>query len=328
MQTAPVGSFPPNRFGLYDMVGNVYEWVEDCLHADYRGAPADGSAWIADGACNGHMIRGGSWADDPTDLRSASRPWSTPRSATTSSAFAWHDRLMCARVSRQCPNNTREQVPDISTSSEAPARRRAQTLSRGRLKLSALAGLIILVAPECANAHIIEGTQGGFGSGFLHPLSGPDHFLAMFAVGLWSAQMGGRSVWTLPVTFPMIMVIGGVLGMAGVPFPGTEIGIALSILALGGAIMFAWRPAEWIALILIAYFALCHGYAHGAELPLSTDPADYAIGFVLATGMIHLLGIGVGTALNKPMKGRLSRALGAVIGIGGIYFLVPALLAA
>ena len=76
MQTAPVGSFAPNRFGLYDMVGNVYEWVEDCLHADYRGAPADGSPWIAGGSCNGHMIRGGSWADDPIDLRSASRPWS------------------------------------------------------------------------------------------------------------------------------------------------------------------------------------------------------------------------------------------------------------
>jgi len=76
METAPVGSFAPNRFGLYDMIGNVYEWVEDCLHAEYRGAPADGSAWITGGECNGRMIRGGSWADDPVDLRSASRPWS------------------------------------------------------------------------------------------------------------------------------------------------------------------------------------------------------------------------------------------------------------
>ena len=195
-------------------------------------------------------------------------------------------------------------------------------------KLSALAGLAILLAPEGASAHIIQGAQGGFGSGFAHPLTGPDHFLAMFAVGLWGAQMGGRSVWTLPVTFPMIMVIGGVLGMAGLPLPAIEIGIALSILALGAAIVLAWRPAEWVALILIAYFALCHGYAHGVELPLSTDPADYAVGFVLATGMIHLFGIGVGMALGKPMHGRLSRGLGAVIGLGGIYFLVPAVLAA
>ncbi len=187
-------------------------------------------------------------------------------------------------------------------------------------------GLIGL--PDAAAAHIIRGAQGGFGSGFEHPLTGPDHFLAMFAVGLWGAQMGGRQVWTLPITFPLIMVIGGIIGIAGLPLPAVEIGIALSIMALGLAIALAWRPAEWIALILIAYFALCHGYAHGAELPLSADPADYAIGFVLATGMIHLLGIGVGLGLNKPVGGRLSRGLGALIGLCGIYFLVPAVLAA
>lgn len=219
-------------------------------------------------------------------------------------------------------------MSDDSMLFEDVASWRSQIVSCCCLKLSAVAALAILFAPEAANAHIIEGTQGGFGSGFAHPLTGPDHFLAMFAVGLWGAQMGGRSVWALPVTFPLIMVIGGVLGMAGLVLPAIEVGIALSILALGGAIALAWRPPEWIALILIAYFALCHGYAHGVELPLSTDPADYAIGFVLATGMIHLFGIGVGLALNKPMHGRLSRALGAVVGIGGIYFLVPALLAA
>ena len=116
-------------------------------------------------------------------------------------------------------------------------------------------------------------------------------------------------------------------GMVGIPLPGIEIGIAISILALGMAIALAWRPAEWVALVLIAFFALCHGHAHGAELPLAADPADYAIGFVLATGMIHLFGIGVGLGLNKPVGGRLARALGALIGVGGIYFLVPALLA-
>jgi urease accessory protein len=196
-----------------------------------------------------------------------------------------------------------------------------------RAAVALLSALTLCLLPAPAFAHIIQGAQGGFGSGFEHPLSGPDHFLAMFAVGLWGAQMGGRQVWTLPVTFPLIMVIGGVIGMLGLPLPAVEIGIALSILALGLAIALAWRPAEWVALALIAYFALCHGYAHGAELPLSADPADYAIGFVLATGMIHLFGIGVGLTLNKPMHGRLSRGLGALIGIGGIYFLVPALLA-
>jgi urease accessory protein len=87
--------------------------------------------------------------------------------------------------------------------------------------------------PDSAAAHITSTGSGGFGSGFVHPLTGPDHFLAMFAVGLWGAQMGGRPVWTLPVTFPLIMVAGGAAGMFGLPLPGVEIGIALSISRAG-----------------------------------------------------------------------------------------------
>jgi urease accessory protein len=172
-----------------------------------------------------------------------------------------------------------------------------------------------------ANAHIIDDSAAGFGSGFEHPLTGADHFLAMFAVGLWGAQMGGRQVWTLPVTFPLIMVVGGIAGIVGIPLPGVEIGIALSILALGAAIAFAWKPAEWIALLLISVFAICHGYAHGTELPNAADPADFAVGFVLATGLIHLLGIGVGLILSKPLDGGLTRALGAIFALAGIHFL-------
>lgn len=189
------------------------------------------------------------------------------------------------------------------------------------------ASLWLALFGEPAAAHILRGPQGGFGSGFLHPLTGPDHFMAMFAVGLWGAQMGGRLVWELPVTFPLIMVIGGIAGILGVPLPGQEIGIALSIVTLGLAIAFAWKPMEWISIVLIAFFALCHGHAHGVELPLSADPADYAIGFVLATGMIHLFGIGVGLSLNKPYEGRLSRGLGGLISLGGVYYIVLALMA-
>ncbi|UCI10490.1 HupE/UreJ family protein (plasmid) [Mesorhizobium sp. B1-1-8] len=174
-----------------------------------------------------------------------------------------------------------------------------------------------------AQAHIIQSGTGGFGSGFEHPLTGPDHFLAMFAVGLWGAQIGGRSIWTLPVAFPLIMVVGGIAGIAGVPLPGVEIGIALSIITLGLAIACAWRPAEWVALLMIAVFAICHGHAHGAELPNAADPADYAIGFVIATGLIHLLGIGFGLLLGKALGGRLSQGLGGLIAAGGVYFLVP-----
>lgn len=106
--------------------------------------------------------------------------------------------------------------------------------------------LLILLIPTArpALAHITQGSMGGFASGFRHPMGGADHFLAMFAVGIWGAQMGGRSVWTLPVTFPLVMALGGLAGMAGVTLPDVELGIALSILALGSAILFAWRPKE------------------------------------------------------------------------------------
>jgi len=184
--------------------------------------------------------------------------------------------------------------------------------------------LTVILTPGSAFAHITQGSMGGFGSGFEHPLTGPDHFLAMFAVGIWGAQMGGRSVWTLPVTFPLIMAMGGLAGMLGLQLPGIEVGIALSIVALGGAILFAWHPAEIIALLLIAVFAVCHGYAHGVELPRAADPADYAVGFVIATGLIHLLGIGVGLALGKPYGGRLARALGGAIALGGLYYVFAA----
>ena len=159
-----------------------------------------------------------------------------------------------------------------------------QVCGQFALAFAALAlGLGLWLAPSIAAAHIIQSGAAGFGGGFIHPLSGPDHFLAMFAVGLWGARMGGRRIWTLPVTFPLIMVAGGIAGIYGLPLPGVEIGIALSIISLGLAIAFAWRPTELVALCLIAIFAVCHGYAQGAELPRAADPADFAIGFVLAT---------------------------------------------
>ena len=186
-----------------------------------------------------------------------------------------------------------------------------------------LLALALSLVAGAADAHVIQEGASGFGSGFEHPLTGPDHFLAMFAVGLWGAQMGGRQIWTLPVTFPLIMVVGGIAGILHVPLGGIETGIALSIIVLGLAIVLMWHPAEWVALLLISVFAICHGYAHGSELPRAADPADFAIGFVLATGLIHLLGIGVGLVLTRPFDGRLIRTLGAVVAVAGLYFLTP-----
>jgi urease accessory protein len=176
--------------------------------------------------------------------------------------------------------------------------------------------------PTSASAHVTAGPIGGFEGGFTHPLTGLDHFLAMFAVGVWGAQMGGRSVWMLPVAFPLVMTIGGIAGMAGFGLPFVEIGIALSILVLGLAIAFAWHPIEIVPLALIAAFAICHGYAHGVELPSAADPAAYAAGFVLATGLIHICGIFVGLLLGKPLHGWLARSLGGIIAAGGVFYLV------
>jgi len=173
-----------------------------------------------------------------------------------------------------------------------------------------------------AEAHAIGANAGGFFSGLEHPVFGIDHLLAMFAVGLWGAQIGGRSLWELPVAFPLIMSLGGVLGIAGVPLPHVEILIALSMLVLGLAVAFAWRPAPWISIAVVGAFALFHGHAHGVELPSSANPLAYAAGFVVATGLIHIAGIGFGLIIGKALKGKVSRAAGTAIGLAGVYFLV------
>lgn len=189
-----------------------------------------------------------------------------------------------------------------------------------------LAGLSFLVAaalPFPASAHALGGPMGGFGSGFGHPLAGFDHFLAMLAVGLWGAQMGGRAVWSLPATFPLIMCIGGVAGMLGLmPDETIRIAIAVSLVVLGGVIAARWVAPEWAALIIVAFFAIFHGYPHGQLTLRATDPAAFTVGFVVSTGAIHILGIAVGLGLNRVWNGNLVRALGGAISAAGLYFLL------
>ncbi|PLK71784.1 urease accessory protein [Rhizobium sp. TH135] len=190
------------------------------------------------------------------------------------------------------------------------------------LHLGLPAFLLALLSALPAQAHVMDGPLGGFGSGFGHPLAGFDHLLAMLAVGLWGAQMGGRSVWTLPATFPMIMCVGGIIGMTGVlPDQPIEYGIAVSVIVLGGAIAAAWRAPEWAALVLIAAFALMHGYPHGVLAPRASDPAAFTVGFVVSTGVIHVIGIAIGAALKPIGGGRLVQALGAAISLAGFWFL-------
>jgi urease accessory protein len=191
-----------------------------------------------------------------------------------------------------------------------------------------LPALLLLLLPSAASAHVMDGPLGGFGSGFGHPLAGPDHFLAMLAVGLWGAQIGGRSVWTLPATFPMIMCVGGVLGMLGIlPTEIVQVGIALSVLALGGVIAAQWQAPEWAGLLLISTFAMLHGIPHGVLAPRAADPAAFTVGFVVSTGVIHVVGIAIGAALKPIAGGKLVRMVGAAISLAGFWFLFAVLTA-
>lgn len=177
-----------------------------------------------------------------------------------------------------------------------------------------------------ALAHSGTGLPGGFVSGFIHPLSGFDHLLAMVSVGLWGAFLGRPLIIALPVIFPTVMAFGGVLGMANVPLPPVEIGIALSVLILGGLIAAAVKAPVWAACLLVGIFAVFHGYAHGRELPSAADPVGYSVGFMLATGLLHVLGIGLGLINERPGGVVVTRSLGGLIAATGVYFLYRAIL--
>jgi urease accessory protein len=179
---------------------------------------------------------------------------------------------------------------------------------------------LMLLETSPAFAHTGSGT-GGFVGGFLHPVFGPDHVVAMVAVGLWGAFLGPPAIWLLPIVFPLVMAGGGVMGILGVPLPGVEIGIAISAIVLGLMVALAARPPLWVAAVLVGAFAIFHGHAHGAELPPGTDAVAFSVGFVVATGLLHLTGIAFGLLARWP-AGRLTvRAAGGAIALAGLAFL-------
>jgi urease accessory protein len=186
------------------------------------------------------------------------------------------------------------------------------------------AGVALLLSNPAA-AHMGTGLPGGFVSGFRHPFSGIDHLLAMISVGLWGAFLGRPLIYALPVVFPAMMVVGAILGMFVVPLPPVELGIALSVIVLGGCIALSLRAPVWAASIIVAVFAVFHGYAHGKELPSAADPVSYSAGFVLATGLLHVTGICLG-GLNDLRNGVVvTRSIGAVIATVGIALLYRAI---
>lgn len=181
--------------------------------------------------------------------------------------------------------------------------------------------VLLLLWPLTASAHVETGQAVGFVTGLRHPWSGFDHILAMIAVGIWGAQLGAPAIWLLPVTFPMVMAFGGFLGLIGVHLPGVEFGIAASALLLGTMVCVEARPKLIWAAVLVGAFGLYHGHAHGTELPAGQSGMLYSMGFVIATGGLHAIGIALGLIHPWPAGRWALRAAGAGIAMMGLYFL-------
>lgn len=193
-----------------------------------------------------------------------------------------------------------------------------RTVRRLTLPLFALSSLLVATS---ALAHTgQQDAASGFAAGFLHPITGFDHLLAMLAVGMWGAQLGMPALWVLPVAFPLVMAVGGALGILGAPLPAVEPAIVLSVLLLGVVIAIGRKPPIVFAAALVAFFAVFHGYAHGRELPEAASAMAFSAGFVLATGCIHLTGIGIGFVTKLPNGSLLLRAGGAAIAMAGVLF--------
>src|ERR1700722_18829850 len=203
-----------------------------------------------------------------------------------------------------------------------------RSIEMTRLSCQSLSGAILLIlasaliAPSTVLAHNPAGVAGGFASGFLHPLTGIDHILAMVAVGIWGAQLGAPAIWALPVAFPLVMSVGGGLGVRGFFLPVVEIGIAASSLLIGFMIFRAARPPLYAAALLVGFFAVFHGYAHGTELPNAANPLAYGVGFVFATGRLHMSGVALGLIHRWPRGARTLRIAGAGISLAGLFLLV------
>ncbi len=181
---------------------------------------------------------------------------------------------------------------------------------------------VVLGIPSLAEAHVGVGQTTGFFSGLAHPIGGPDHLLAMLGVGLWAAQRGGRALWLVPLAFVSVMAIGGLLGMAAVSLPLVERGIVASVLILGILIAAAVELPLAASVLIVGLFALLHGHAHGAEMPTTASGLSYGVGFILATALLHLCGIGLGLLAQKAGSPRLIRYAGGAIAVCGVVLML------
>jgi urease accessory protein len=182
----------------------------------------------------------------------------------------------------------------------------------------------IALLPTVALAHTGVGDTVGFSHGFIHPLAGIDHVLAMMMVGVFAWQLGGRALWLVPITFVLVMAIGGVLGVTGIGVPFIEIGIALSVIVLGAGVAFRVKAPMAIAMAVVGLFAIFHGHAHGSEMPENAAGMTYGLGFMIATALLHLGGIGLGFLIGRIGDKRgpvFVRAAGAAAAVAGLAIL-------
>jgi urease accessory protein len=188
---------------------------------------------------------------------------------------------------------------------------------------SVILAMFLGLIPGVAYAH--DGSNvpfGGFLSGLVHPVLGYDHLLAMLSVGILSAQIGGRAIWTVPATFVSVMALGGALGLIDIGLTSTELGIAASLVLLGLIIAAERRLPILLAMAGVGFFAIFHGYAHGSEMPTTAEPVLYAAGFLTGTALIHIAGLVIGDIAKHYERGKVSlRVGGGMIATVGVLFL-------
>lgn len=190
------------------------------------------------------------------------------------------------------------------------------------------AALAAMLAPSLAWAHVGVGSTSGFAHGFTHPIGGLDHVLAMVAVGMFAANLGGRALWAVPATFVSVMAIGGFLGIEQVAVPFVEVGIALSVVVLGLIVALEVKWPVAAAMGLVGLFAIFHGHAHGGEMPLDASGVAYASGFMIATALLHVAGILFGLGLQRVGTlywQRTAQISGAAMVLAGVGLLTGAL---
>ncbi|MEL0611822.1 HupE/UreJ family protein [Marinomonas arenicola] len=181
---------------------------------------------------------------------------------------------------------------------------------------------LIAAAPTLALAHPGHEHSTSFMTGFMHPMGGLDHLLAMIAIGLWAASMGGKALWAVPAAFVGTMILGGAFGMAGMQVPFVEQGIALSVILMGALLVASVRFSVGSCAAIAGIFAFFHGAAHGMEMPLNAHVAEYALGFAAATALLHLVGMGMGKAIARIEAPIVTRLSGGIIAAAGVVMAI------